>query len=189
MTPVVEGSASTNRQHRPVEEPAARGPVLIIMGVAGSGKSTIGRGLADALGGHFLDADDFHSLAAIDQMRAGVPLDDADRMPWLERVGRAAATWRSPARVIVIACSALRRSYRDVLRRELPGATFIHLVSPSALIQQRLLERSHFMHPALLWNQLEIAEDLQPDEAGIVVVTIDETVEQTVALTRARLGS
>jgi gluconokinase len=138
---------------------------IVIMGVSGSGKSTVGPQLAHRLGLPFLDGDDLHSQANKQKMSAGIPLDDADRAPWLDAV--AAALAGSSA---VIACSALKRAYRDRLRGAAPGVEFIYLAGSPALLAQRTRQRAHeFMPPGLLASQLSILEPPGPDENALTV--------------------
>lgn len=137
------------------------------MGVAGAGKTTIGRALAAALDVAFIDADDLHPPSNVRKMSAGVPLEDADRWPWLDQVGRAVADRAGGS---VVACSALKRRYRDALRDHAPELLFVHLAPPPALIDARLHVRSdHFMPPSLLESQLETLEPLEADEAGLTI--------------------
>jgi gluconokinase len=132
-------------------------PRIVLMGVAGAGKTTIGRLVAAKLGAPFVDADDLHSPAAIAAMRAGLPLDDAERAPWLERV-RAAVHGIGDGPV-VLACSALKRSYRDALRDGVPGLTFVDLDVDAATLAHRLETRAgHFAGAGLLPSQLAILE-------------------------------
>jgi len=148
----------------------ARG--IVVMGVSGCGKSTVGARLADALGGRFVDADDLHPPGNVAKMAAGAPLDDADREPWLARVAEVLATGATAdAAVTVVACSALRRRYRDALR-DGSGARlyFVHLVGDPALLERRITARTgHFMPPGLLLSQLAVLEELDPDERGVLV--------------------
>ena len=156
---------------------------LVVMGVSGSGKSTIAAALAVRLGAVFVDADDLHSDEARAKMAAGTPLTDDDRAPWLERVAAhidahaidaastAAASSRSGNPRVVMACSALRRAYRDALREgaETP-LFFVHLHGDPELLAARLRARvDHFMPPRLLESQLDTLEHLAPDEPGVVV--------------------
>lgn len=143
------------------------------MGVCGSGKSEVGRRVADALGAGFIEGDDFHSPANIAKMAAGTPLDDADRATWLQRLRQEIATARAAGNSLVVSCSALKRRYRDLLREGDPALRFAHLQGEREVIAARLAARTnHYMPPALLDSQLLALEPLQPDEAG---VTLDIT--------------
>ncbi|UYK41567.1 gluconokinase [Microbacterium terricola] len=133
------------------------------MGPSGSGKTVIGARLAALHGALFIDADDLHPAASIAKMAAGIPLDDDDRMPWLDDVGRALRERGE----VVVACSALARRYRDRIRAQAPDAVFVELeVTPDELAR-RMAEREHFMPPALLASQLSTLEPLAADEAGV----------------------
>jgi len=148
------------------------GLAVVVMGVSASGKSTMGRELAVRLGAAFLDADDFHSEANRRKMAAGIPLTDEDRGPWLDEVGRALAAAAPPAGA-VLACSALRRAYRDRLRAAVPGVAFIHLAAPEGRLAERAERRKgHFMPASLLDSQYATLEPLQSDERGL---TLDAT--------------
>ena len=137
------------------------------MGVSGSGKSTVGSALAQRLRVPFLDADTVHPPANIAKMAAGDPLDDRDRFPWLEAVGEWLASHRDGG---VVACSALKRKYRDQLRKHCPRVEFLHLSGSPDLISGRLAARSgHFMPAALLRSQFDTLEPLGADERGVVV--------------------
>jgi gluconokinase len=150
-------------------EQAAPSPV-IVMGVCGAGKSAVGQALAARLGSSFVEADDFHPSSNKAKMTAGRPLDDADRMPWLEAVGRSAAASVSTKGGVVVACSALKRAYRDILRRHVADAVFVHLSAPRPVLVDRLAtRRSHFVGVSLLDSQLAILEPLTPDENGFVL--------------------
>jgi len=130
---------------------------LVLMGVAGSGKSTVGPRVAAALGVAFFDADDFHDAGAIARMAAGVPLDDAARRPWLERLHALLAA--HAAEGAVLACSALTPSYRAILAEGLPGVRFVALVAPATVLGQRLADRrGHYAGPDLLASQLDTLE-------------------------------
>lgn len=140
---------------------------VVVMGVSGSGKTTIGRLLAEGLGAAFVDADDLHPVANRTKMAAGVPLTDDDRWLWLESVGEAIRAENRVGRSIVVACSALKRTYRERITAAVEGVNFIHLTGPTGTIAARMQERpGHFMPPALLTSQLEILEPLEPDEKG-----------------------
>jgi len=158
---------------------------LVVMGVAGAGKSTVARGISAATGLRFAEADDFHSARNVARMRAGVPLDDEDRWPWL----RALVAWMSACHgdgvSTVLACSALKRSYRDVLREGPSDVEFVHLAGRPALIRQRLDRRTdHYMPATLFDSQAAILEPLGPDEPGLVLdvaLTPDELVTAAIA--------
>ena len=140
---------------------------VVVMGVSGSGKSTVGAALAQRLRVPFVDADTLHPAANIAKMAAGEPLGDDDRYPWLERAGEWLAAHRDGG---VVGCSALKRAYRDRLRAHCPGVEFLHLSGSAAVIGGRLAARTdHFMPAALLRSQLDTLEPLGPDEAGMTV--------------------
>lgn len=142
--------------------------VLVVMGVSGCGKSTVARALASKLGWAYADGDDFHSDANVAKMSAGVPLSDDDRWPWLEEIARWIDDRAAAGRPAVIACSALKRSYRDVLRR--PGMAFVYLEGSAETISARLNARQgHFMAPELLASQLEALEPPANDEPSVTI--------------------
>jgi carbohydrate kinase (thermoresistant glucokinase family) len=139
---------------------------IVVMGPSGCGKSTVGAALAEALGVPFVDGDDLHPLTNVEKMAAGIPLDDDDRMPWLRVVGEALRD----ADGIVVACSALRRRYRDAIRAEAPDAFFAELVVDRSTLAGRVQERvDHFMPASLLDSQLAALEPLAADERGVRV--------------------
>ena len=142
-------------------------PAVVVMGVAGSGKSTVGGLLAQQLGVPFADADDFHSDAAKQKMASGHPLTDEDRAPWLRRL----ADWiRSNSDGCVLACSALRRSYRDVLRTGDDKLTFLHLAGEPDVVTTRVGHRvQHYMPASLVKSQYDTLEPLEQDENGITL--------------------
>ncbi len=154
---------------------------LVVMGVSGTGKSAVGKPLADRLGYVFAEGDDFHPPANIAKMSAGTPLNDQDRMPWLD----ALATWTRDRSMsgesTVLACSALKRAYRDVLRTGAPQTFFVLLNGDKALILERMRHREHFMPPSLLDSQFATLQPLAADEAGITVdiaSPVDEIVDK-----------
>lgn len=147
-----------------------RVPIVVVMGVAGVGKSTVARLLAERLGAPFAEGDDFHPEANIAKMSAGIPLQDADRWPWLERIAAWMGAQVSEGQSGVVTCSALKRSYRDVLRTGDPDAFFVHLAGDRRLIGDRMSHRAgHFMPTTLLESQFDTLEPLQPDERGVVL--------------------
>lgn len=150
-------------------------PPIVVMGVSGSGKSTVGSALAQRLRVPFVDADTLHPSDNIAKMAAGEPLDDDDRYPWLEKVGRWLADHRDGG---VVACSALKRKYRDQLRAHCPQVEFLHLRGSPELIASRLAARSgHFMPTALLQSQFDALEPLGADERGVVIDLTDDVAD------------
>lgn len=150
---------------------------LVVMGVSGSGKSTVGAALAQRLRVPFADADDLHPPENIAKMSAGQPLDDSDRYPWLEAVGGWLADHPDGG---VMGCSALKRKYRDQLRHHAPGLQFVFLEGDREVIERRQASRpGHFMPPSLLTSQFATLEPLEPDEDGIVL-DVDQSVDDLV---------
>lgn len=151
---------------------------LVVMGVSGTGKSTIGRGLAETLGLPFVEGDDLHPHANIVKMAAGIPLTDADRAPWLDRVAA------ELVRPVVVTCSALKRRYRDRLRLAAPDLVLVYLHGTPELLAARMARRDgHFMPPSLLESQLATLEEPSADEQAIamdVALPPDEIVESVV---------
>ncbi|MEV6128356.1 gluconokinase [Streptomyces violaceusniger] len=142
--------------------------VVVVMGVSGTGKTTVGPLLAEELGVPYAEADDFHPPANIAKMSAGTPLDDDDRRPWLDAIGAWAHDHAAGGGVV--SCSALKRKYRDRLRSAAPGIVFLHLTGDRELIAERMKERKgHFFSGELLDSQLATLEPLQPDEYGVAV--------------------
>lgn len=154
---------------------------IVVMGPSGCGKSAVGAALAARLGLPFVDADDLHPAPNVAKMTAGIPLDDGDRMPWLDVV---AATLRDAPTGAVIACSALARRYRERILSGAPDAVFVELRVPQAELARRMASRAHFMPSSLLASQLRTLEHLEPDEPGVVVAgdpPLAEVVEAAVA--------
>ena len=154
--------------------------IVVVMGVSGSGKTTVGRALAARLGWPFKEGDDLHPPANIAKMRSGRPLTDADRAPWLAAVARWIRQWRRAGVSGVVTCSALKRDYRRRLARGRPEVLFVFLRGDAATISQRIAHRGdHFMPPALLSSQFA---DLQPPTAdeGAIVVEVDQPVDRQV---------
>ena len=144
------------------------GPLVVVMGVSGSGKSTVGAALAQRLGVPFEDGDDLHPPANIAKMSAGEALDDEDRYPWLEAIGEWLAAHRATGGVV--SSSALKRKYRDQLRRHVQDLEFLHLHGSREVIAARQATRpGHFMPASLLTSQFATLEPLAPDERGLVI--------------------
>jgi gluconokinase len=160
---------------------------IVVMGVSGSGKSTVGAALAQRLRVPFRDADDFHPPANIAKMTAGQPLDDDDRYPWLEAIGEWLADHPDGG---VMSCSALKRKYRDQLRRHCADVEFLHLSGTPEVIGKRQASRpGHFMPASLLQSQFATLEPLEPDERGVTIDVdqdIDSIVDNYVALSATR---
>ena len=151
---------------------------LVVMGVSGSGKSTVGAAVAQRLRVEFADADDFHPPANIAKMTAGQALDDDDRHPWLETIGEWLAGPGEEGGVM--SCSALKRKYRDQLRSHAPRTEFLLLHGTLEVITQRQASRpGHFMPASLLQSQFDTLEPLEPDEYG-VVVDVDQSIDAIV---------
>jgi gluconokinase len=150
--------------------------VIIVMGVSGSGKTTVGRALAHAVGGRFLDADDFHSPDNLEKMMSGVPLTDADREPWLRELSAVVERWRRATGVTVLACSALTAASRRQLGVNGDDVRVVYLRGHPDLIASRMRERTHFMPPGLLRSQLERLEP--PTEA--LTLDVEAPVEELV---------
>ncbi|WP_416429746.1 gluconokinase [Paenarthrobacter nicotinovorans] len=152
---------------------------IIVMGVSGCGKTTIGDLVARELGVPFLDGDSLHPVDNVDKMASGTPLTDDDRWPWLASVGSELA--KAGDEGLVLACSALRRSYRDAIREQAPDTIFLHLHGSKEVLTARTEGRAgHFMPPALLDSQLATLEPLQSDERG-VIINIAARVQQVLA--------
>lgn len=158
--------------------------IVIVMGVVGAGKTTIGRMLAQQLGWEFADADDFHPKANIDKIRHGISLTDADREPWLESLRSSITLWIKASQSVVLACSALKHNYREMLRVG-PEVRFVYLKGSPKLIAERLSARhGHFANDQILAGQFH---DLQEPHDS-VTVEISASPEQIVQLIRKQLG-
>lgn len=159
--------------------------ILVVMGVSGTGKSTLGRALADALQWQFLEGDDFHPEDNIRRMRNGEPLKDEHRWPWLQRLHDALVDCQQSASHCVLSCSALKKSHRRKLVQQLTGIEFVYLCGEAEMILQRLRQRGgHFMPPELLDSQLAALEP--PREA--IFVPIDLSTRDQVAVVRQQLA-
>jgi gluconokinase len=159
--------------------------VLVLMGVTGSGKTTVGEQLATELGWTFADADDFHPAANKAKMHAGIPLTDEDRRPWLQALRRVIEQSLENHRDAIIACSALKTAYRDVLAGGLPDVHFVLLHGDPEVLKARLARRHHeFMNPALLQSQIDTLE--WPADA--IMVDIEVPLQEQVRRIRGALG-
>ena len=173
-----------HRQKRFILMSSAVSPFnLVVMGVSGCGKSTVAEALARKLNGHFADGDDFHPPSNVDRMSKGIPLSDTDRMPWLEAINQYMRQTEPNRTINVVACSALKRIYRDTLADSIP-VLFVHLAGDFALIEARSKARTgHFMNVGLLQSQFDTLEPPTDDESVVTVridVTIDEVIENAV---------
>ena len=160
--------------------------LYVVMGVSGSGKSLIGSAFASALGVDFVEGDQYHSAENVRRMKAGIPLTDKDRETWLRSLAARLRKARDAGNGLVIACSALKRSYRDMLRAEAKDLRFVFLKGQRGLIAERLASRrGHFMPASLLESQLDTLEEPSPDE-NAWVCDITESPENLVASLVAR---
>jgi gluconokinase len=156
-------------------------PIIVLMGVSGCGKSSVGPPLAAALGVDYVEGDALHPAENIERMRSGTPLTDADRQGWLHTLAARLATASAESRGLVLACSALKRSYRDTLRGGAPGLQLVHLHGPRELLARRMAERSgHYMPASLLDSQLATLEPPGPDE-GALAIDVHVQTDQIVA--------
>ncbi|MFC3394442.1 gluconokinase [Brenneria rubrifaciens] len=157
------------------------GQSIIIMGVSGCGKSSVGAAIANALGAKFIDGDDLHPRANIQKMAVGHPLDDDDRAPWLERLNDAAYSLRHKNEVGLIVCSALKRRYRDRLREGNPEMIFLYMKGDFEVILARLNARAgHYMPTSLLKSQFEALEEPAADETDVFSIDISGSFDQVV---------
>jgi len=154
--------------------------IFVFMGVSGAGKATVALAVADALGGSFVEADELHPIKNVETMRAGQPLTDDDRWPWLATVCEEALARTPP---VMVSCSALKQSYRSFMASRLPGVVFVHLTGPDDLIRERMAgRRGHFMPVSLLDDQLSI---LEPPEEGPACHRLHIGATQTETLAKA----
>lgn len=161
--------------------------VILVMGVAGSGKSTVGKMLAARNGGSFYDADDFHPPANIAKMAAGMPLDDADRAPWLSRLRTEVVAVPPSGQIVVLACSALKRAYRQTLGVGTAGVALVYLKVDAATLAKRLANRAgHFMKADMLTSQLAALEE--PSSEAALTLGIDATALEIVIAIETALG-
>lgn len=163
--------------------------VIVMMGVSGVGKTTIGRRLAEVLGYGYAEGDSYHPAANVAKMRSGTPLEDADRWPWLRAMAAEIDRWRAEGKGMVLACSALKRSYRDVLIGDRPDVRLVELTGEEALIRSRIEARRHeYMPASLLVSQLATLEPPTEDERAIVI-DVRATPEACVEAIRDALGA
>jgi len=164
------------------------GCAVVVMGVSGSGKTTVGEFLARRLGWLFAEGDRLHPPANVEKMRQGIPLTDADRAPWLDRIGEELRRWAAEGRSGVLTCSALRRAYRDRIRAARPDVRFVYVRGSEALIEGRVAARHHeYMPASLLKSQFEALEEPGPDEP-VIAVDAGLSPEDEVAVVVAALG-
>jgi gluconokinase len=143
---------------------------LVVMGVTGSGKTTVAKEVARRLGWDFTEGDDHHPAANVEKMRTGIPLDDDDRLPWLLELAAWIGRHEQEGRSCVLTCSALKRTYRDILRDGHPSVWFAHVAGPQDLITARVSQRTnHYMPSSLVPSQFATLEPLQDDEPGRVI--------------------
>lgn len=154
---------------------------IILMGVSGSGKTVVGRALAPELNAEFIDGDNLHSQRNVDKMAAGIPLTDEDRVDWLNLIAKVGHEQAAQGTNCIIACSALKKSYRDLLRNSNPSMRFIYLKGSFELIFDRISKRAHqYMPSSLLQSQFETLEEPQDNETDVLVVSIDQDIPQIV---------
>jgi gluconokinase len=168
--------------------PTGSSDVVIVMGVSGSGKTTVAKGISTVMGWEFAEGDAFHSEANVAKMRSGEALSDEDRWPWLESIGSWISAKESAGESAVVTCSALRRAYRDLLRRNRPHVRFLHITAPADVIRDRMEHRpGHYMPASLLPSQIATLEPLGDDEPGISV-TNEGTAAQVLDRALSALG-
>ena len=160
--------------------------LYVVMGVSGSGKSLIGAALADALGVDFVEGDQYHPAENVERMASGIPLTDENRAGWLCALAARIREAKDARTGLAVTCSALKRSYRDILRAEAPELQFVFLQGPRTLIAERIaIRRGHFMAPSLLESQFATLEEPSPDEHAWVC-DIRQSPEDIVAAVVAR---
>ena len=174
----------------PRSSPAGPPLQVVVMGVSGTGKTSVASAVAEASGYDFVEGDVHHPRANVEKMSAGIPLTDEDRKPWLETLGGLLAEHREQGRAAVLACSALKRSYRDILRGDAPvdATFFLHIDLPYDVLLDRMEKRDHFMPPSLLRSQFDTLQRLDDDEHGAVLDAdepLGDVVERAIAAVRA----
>ncbi|RZK20836.1 MAG: gluconokinase [Pedobacter sp.] len=154
---------------------------IVLMGVSGSGKTVIGKALAPKLNAEFIDGDNLHAQRNVDKMAAGIPLTDEDRSDWLNLIAKVGHDHAAHGTTCIIACSALKKKYRDILRTENPSMRFIYLKGSYDLIYSRISKRSHqYMPTSLLESQFNTLEEPQADEDDVFTVSIDQEISGVV---------
>jgi gluconokinase len=165
---------------------------IVVMGVSGSGKTSAAREITRQLGWQYIEGDDLHPAANVEKMAAGHPLDDEDRRPWLRRIAEVIGEHEAAGTSVVVTCSALKRAYRDLLRKGHPSVWFAHVDVPREVLAQRLAARQgHYMPPSLLASQLATLEPLGADEPGDVIAgngPLDQTVAELLSDLRRERG-
>jgi gluconokinase len=177
------------------QDPVPGTTSIVVMGVSGSGKSTVADGLVERLGWPFAEGDEFHPAENVEKMRAGRPLTDDDRWPWLRSLAGWIGEHEATGQSVVLTCSALKRVYRDVLCEGHPSVWFAHVTADAALIRERLEHRSgHYMPASLLDSQLALLEPLHDDEPGASIsgagapdVVVDELLAALATERRIRI--
>ncbi|KEQ16991.1 gluconokinase [Endozoicomonas numazuensis] len=158
------------------------GKVFVVMGVCGSGKSTVGEALSHEMGAKFIDGDDLHPRKNIEKMAGGSPLNDEDRQPWLERIRDVAYSVEAKNEVAVVVCSALKLKYRDTIREGNKRVYFLHMDGSFNLILERMKARKgHFMRETMLQSQFGTLEAPEDNESGVVRIDISGDIKQVVA--------
>jgi len=155
--------------------------VIIVMGVSGSGKTTIGRSLAKRLGWDFIESDEYHSPQDIEKMSGGIPLTDEDRWPWLRRLHDLLLAYKEKDRSLVLACSALKQSYRDMLISDLENAFYVYLQGDYDLIHHRMQQRQHYMKAGMLRSQFDALEEPQDGMTLDIQNSPEEIVDKILA--------
>jgi carbohydrate kinase (thermoresistant glucokinase family) len=152
--------------------------ILVIMGVSGSGKTTIAKGLVKRLGWQYQEGDDLHPASNVEKMKSGHPLTDEDRLPWLRKIAEKIDEWRAKGISGVVTCSALKRSYRDIIAGGRPDVVVVYPKGSKELIADRMAHRrGHFMPASLLDSQFKILEEPSPDENSITV-SVDQSPDR-----------
>ena len=154
----------------------------VVMGVCGSGKTSVGKALAQHFAATFIDGDDLHPRANILKMASGHPLNDEDRAPWLERIGDVFFSLQRRSLSGVIVCSALKKAYRDIIRKDNEGLVFVHLVGSMDTILERMAARQgHYMKKDMVQSQFDTLEVPGPEETDVVSVSIEQPLDKVIA--------